>query len=223
MARARRFSPPSSARLELTLLSHAKGRGERSAGAATQAETSLLLTLATTGGHAWRSWLHFQPEKGCHCQPWPGRLEEVVNVSQRDCYDFIPSSFLFRLPLLQFAKQSLAHPTGHPAPHHGASSWRSSSRRLPGQFPQSSPFQQSTISSQCVPHPTRLAVTPLKKHCSNSAHKPAPPQTRARFPARDWLREGTLTVPGEKQGAAKHRFRSCSISRSKRSHPLCHN
>lgn len=54
-----------------------------------------------------------------------GRVEEVINVSQRDYYDFIPSSFLFWFPLLQFAKAVLG--TSHQPPssppqtlgHHG--------------------------------------------------------------------------------------------------------
>lgn len=44
---------------------------------------------------------------------------------------------------------------------------------------------------------TRLVAALLETRCSNSVHKPAPAQTRARLPAGDWLREGTFTVPGE--------------------------
>lgn len=138
----------------------------------------------------------------------------------------ILQSFLFQFPLLQFAKQSLAHPTSHPALHHGP--WgilMEEQLSAPVQpIPAKSSFPQPTISSQRVPHPARLAVAPLKKRRSNSAHKPAPAQTRARFPARDWLHApGHGNSSRGTQGAAKHRFRSCSISPSKWSRPLRHN
>lgn len=85
-------------------------------------------TLTATG-QAWRSWLHLQPGKGCHYQPCPG----VIGTSQRDSCDFIPSFFLFQFPVLEFAKQPLAHPTSHPALFHG--SWGTRWRSLSGQFP----------------------------------------------------------------------------------------
>lgn len=97
-------------------------------------DSPLPLTLTATGGQAWRSWLHFQPGKGCHCQPWPG----VTDTSQRDSYDFIPSFLLFQFPVIQFAKQPLSHPTSHPALCHGP--WGTRWRSLSGQFPPSPHF-----------------------------------------------------------------------------------
>lgn len=60
-----------------------------------------------------------------------------------------------------------------------------------------SPFPEPTIASQPVPHPSWLMAVLLETRCSNSVHKLAPVQTGARFPAGNWLREGTFTAPGE--------------------------
>ena len=79
-----------------------------------------------------------------------GRVEEVINVSHGDCHDFIPSSFLFQFPLLEFAKPSLTHPTSHPALHRGPRGItleeQLSAPVRP--IPAKSPSQQSAIWSQ---------------------------------------------------------------------------
>lgn len=117
-----------------------------------------------------------------------------TGTSQRDSCDFIPSFFFVQFPVLQFGKQPWTHPTSHPALCSGP--WGTRWRSLSGHSHQL-PFAQPTVPSQPFPHPSQLVAALLETRCSNSAHKPAPAQTRARFPAGDWLHEGTFTAPGE--------------------------
>lgn len=131
---ARRFNHPSSARLELTLVPHTMGSRERAAGTVTHADTSLLLTPATGGGHAWRSWLRCPPGKRSHGQPWPGaewkRSSSHPQPSFPGFLSFSLQSSPWHTP--PAARLSTAGP--------GASRWRSSSQRLSGHVLPSAPF-----------------------------------------------------------------------------------
>lgn len=113
--------------------------------------------------------------------------------SQRDSCDFIPSFFLSQFPVLQLAKQPLAHPSSHPALCHGPR-WRSQ----PGQFP---PMPLST--AHPPPHPSQLMAqiqsTKQPQHKLEQGFQQAIGSSRARS-----------RLLG-KAGAAKLRLSSCSI------------
>lgn len=153
-----------------------------------------------------------------------GRVEEVINISQRDCYDFIPLSFLFQFPLLQFAKQS--H-TSHQPPsspsqtlgHHGggaalsicpANSRKVTLSALPDLVPVSPPSHPASG------HAAEEALLKFSAQTGTTANSSEVSSTRL-------APRGHVNSSRGKQGAAKHRFRSCSISHSKWHHPLCHN
>lgn len=166
---------------------HAKGRGDD------LQEPSLRERLAPTP-HP-----HSERRTGMEVMaPPPARgkgvtanhAQGVMGTSQRDSHDFIPPFYLFQLPALQFAKQPLAHAASPPALCHGP--WGTGWKSLFGQLPPSPPLHSPPS------HPSQAPIPPSSwPRCSNSAHKAAPEQTGARFPAADWLRKGTFTAPGE--------------------------
>lgn len=156
-----------------------------------------------------------------------GRVEEVINISQRDCYDFIPSSFLFQFSLLHSNLQSspwhIPPATQLSTADPEASQWRSSSQRLSRQFPQSPPLSAvhdlvpvSPPSHPASGHTTEEALLEFSAQTGTTANSSEVSSTRL-------APRGHINSSRRKQGAAKHRFSSCSISRSKWSHPLRHN